>query len=157
MATRLIDGRAALDRPGVCESTGASAATVAYWHLHRATTGFPDIATTDSTGRQWWWADGIDAFHAAYRAGRAAAYTTPDRAGDPHELLTAPQVAQVLGYRNHRSLTRQLLNRADDITVLPSGRRRRRWYRATVWAYADDRAEHTSTGRPRSATVAPMP
>jgi len=148
MAIRVIDGRSAIDRDGVSAMTRASLATVAYWHLHRATTGFPDLAMVDQSGRQWWWQDEVQTFQTRYRAARASGLTSVDRSGDPDELLTAPQAARVLGYRSHRNLTRQLLDRADQIRVLPSGRLRRRWRRATVWAYADERPDHTSSGRP---------
>ncbi|MGH3716267.1 MAG: helix-turn-helix domain-containing protein [Micromonosporaceae bacterium] len=145
---RVRDGRTQLDRAGACDHSGAAASTVAYWYRHRTQTGFPDVADTDPDGRQWWWADGIAPFTATHHAARAAAYTPVDRSGDPDELLTAPQAARVLGYRDHRSLPANLRANPDDVTELPSGRLRRRWHRRTLWAYADNRAQHRSPGPP---------
>jgi hypothetical protein len=135
-----------LDRAGVCALTGASAATVDYWYLHRDRTGFPDRADTD--GRYWWWRIDIETFQIAHRAHRATSFTPVNRTGDPGDLLTAPQAARVLGYKDHRSLPPTLLNCPDDVIELPSGRLRRRWYRRTVWTFADTRPDRHSTGRP---------
>jgi hypothetical protein len=148
MGRRTRRGRRQLDRPGIAERTGVSPATVDYWHLHRARTGFPLQADTDPTGRDWWWQNDIDAFHTAHLAARAATFTHLDRTGDPHDLLTAPQAAAILGYANHRSLPDELIQHPDKADELPSGRLRRRWYRRTVWAYADGRPLRHSTGRP---------
>jgi hypothetical protein len=151
MATRRIHRRAALDRNGIATHCGVSAATVRSWQAHRDTTGFPAPAHTAPDGRLWWWRTDIDAFHTAYRTARRATFTPVDRTGNPHELLTAPHAARILGYANHRSITAELRHRADRTTILPSGRIRRYWYRATLWDYADQRADHTSPGRPRRA------
>lgn len=148
MATRRIHHRPALDRNGIAAYLSVSAATVRHWHAHRDTTGFPAPAHTDPGGRLWWWRTDIDTFHTTHRAARHATVTPVDHTGDPHELLTAPQAARVLGYANHRSITAQLRHRADHTTTLPSGRIRRYWYRATVWDYADSRPDHISPGRP---------
>jgi hypothetical protein len=152
MARRSRQRRTQLDRPGIAEHLGVSTATVDFWHQHRATTGFPVPADTDPTGRRWWWNTDIDSFHTAYQAARAAAFTQVHRDGDPEDLLTAPQVARVLGYADHRSLTPTLREHPDHAEPLPAGGLRRFWYRRTVWAYADSRAERHSTGRPASTT-----
>lgn len=70
-------------------------------------------------------------------------------------LLTAPQVAAVLGYANHRSLTNELLQHPDHVEDLPSGRLRRFWYRQSIWDYADARPLHQSPGRPPGAPTRP--
>jgi hypothetical protein len=155
MGRRTRRGRHQLDRPGIAERTGVSPATVDYWHLHRAETGFPVQADTDSHGRDWWWQDDIDSFHTAHLAARAATFTHLDRTGDPHDLLTAPQAAKILGYANHRSLPDELTDHPDDADELPSGRLRRRWYRRTIWAYADGRPLRHSTGRPVGTGTGP--
>jgi hypothetical protein len=148
MGSRTRRGRRQLDRPGIARRTGVSAATVDYWHLHRDETGFPGKADTDPEGRDWWWQKDIEAFHTAHLEARAATFTEVDRTGNPRDLLTAPQAARVLGYKNHRSLPDELLHNPDQADELPSGRLRRRWYRRTVWAYADGRPLRHSTGRP---------
>lgn len=140
MASRIRHHRAQVDRRGVATHTGAAPATVDYWYLHRSRTGFPDKAETDTTGRRWWWLDDITTFYTVHLAARAAAYTTIDRNGDPDQLLTAPQAARVLGYKDHRSLTPALREHPDHTEPLPSGALRRYWHRRTLWAYADGRA-----------------
>jgi hypothetical protein len=153
MARRIRKRRSQLDRPGIAEHLGVSTATVERWHHHRASTGFPVPADTDPTGRDWWWQRDIDTFHAAYRAVRAATFSPVRRDGDPDELLTAPQVARVLGYADHRSLTPTLREHPDHTEALPAGGVRRFWYRRTVWAFADSRVERRSTGRPAGTTT----
>lgn len=153
MARRTRQRRIQLDRPGIAAHLGVSAATVDFWHLHRDTTGFPEPADTDPTGRDWWWQSDIDTFHTNYLAARAATFTPVRRDGDPDELLTAPEVARVLGYTDHRSLTPTLRNHPDYTEQLPAGALRRFWYRRTVWTYADTRALRHSTGRPAGTTT----
>lgn len=148
MGSRTRRGRRQLDRPGIAEWLAVSTATVDYWYQHRDETGFPDKAETDTDGRDWWWQSDIDVFYTAHLAARAARFTEVDRTGHPHDLLTPPQAARVLGYKNHRSLPDELLKHPDESQVLPSGRLRRRWYRQTVWDYADGRPLRHSTGRP---------
>jgi hypothetical protein len=154
VGSRTRHRRRQLDRAGIAAHTAASPATVDHWHLHRTRTGFPAKADTDPDGRDWWWQADIDAFHAAHLAARAATFTHVDRRGQPDDLLTAPQAAKVLGYKNHRSLPDELLHHPDQADELPSGRLRRRWHRRTVWAYADGRPLRHSTGRPTGTSTA---
>jgi|GEM_PF-2181184 len=155
MASRARRGRRQFDRAGIAAHTGASAATVERWYRHRAEIGFPDKADTDGDGRDWWWRHDIETFHAAHLAARAATFTRVDRRGAPDDLLTAPGAAKVLGHADHRSLPEALLEHPDQVEELPSGRLRRRWYRRTVWAYADSRAQRHSTGRPTGTGTGP--
>ena len=155
MTTRTRQRRRQLDRAGIAERTSVSAATVDHWHLQRGKTGFPAKADTDTDGRDWWWQADIDAFHTHHLAERAAKLTKIDRHGHPRDLLTAPQAAQVLGYKNHRSLPDELLHNPDQAEQLPSGRLRRYWYRRTVWNYADARPLRHSTGRPTGTGTGP--
>jgi hypothetical protein len=148
MGQRTQHGRQQLDRAGIAARTGAAPATVDYWYRQRAHTGFPAKADTGADGRNWWWLEDVDAFRIAHLAGREATFTRVDRRGQPNELITAPQAAKVLGYKDHRSLPRVLLDNPDRADELPSGRLRRRWYRRTVWAYADGRPLRHSTGHP---------
>ncbi|MGH3947524.1 MAG: hypothetical protein ACRDSE_00130 [Pseudonocardiaceae bacterium] len=155
MATRTRRGRRRLDRAGVATLTGVSTATVDHWYHHRASTGFPEVAHSDTDGRQWWWKSEVEAFHSVHLAARAATFTRVNRSGEPDDLLTAPQAAKVLGYKNHRSLPDLLLANPDDTQQLPSGRLRRHWYRRTLWDYADARPLRHSTGRPTGSGTGP--
>lgn len=148
MARRTRQRRIQVDRAGIQDLTGASFSTIAGWYRHRTRTGFPSWVATDGDGRQWFRLDEVAAFWSRYQADRAAAFTTVDRGGDPDDLLTAPQAARVLGYKDHRSLTPALVDRPDRAEQLPSGRQRRYYYRRTVWAHADSRPLRHSTGRP---------
>jgi predicted DNA-binding transcriptional regulator AlpA len=153
MGSRTRQRRRQLDRAGIAERTGMSTATVDRWYRHRTRTGFPDKADTGLDGRDWWWQADIDAFHTVHLAARASAFTRVDRSGDPRDLLTAPQAAQVLGYKNHRSLPDDLIDNPDHVEHLPSGRRRRYWHRRTVWTYVDGRPLRHSSGRPAGTTI----
>ena len=155
MGSRTRRGRRQLDRRGIAERLAVSPATVNHWHLRRHETGFPAKADTDADGRDWWWQKDIDTFHTAHLAARAASFTAVDRSGNPRDLLTAPQAARVLGYTNHRSLPDRLLHNPDHADQLPSGRLRRRWYRQTIWDYADGRPLRHSTGRPAGTGTGP--
>jgi hypothetical protein len=74
-----------------------------------------------------------------------------DRTGAPDDLLTSREAAAVLGYVRVVSLPKSLLALADEKVALPSGRVRRRWRRATLWAFADqqtaERGDVTSDQR----------
>lgn len=152
MARRTFNRRVAVDRDGVAAYTGAPRSTINHWHRRRARTGFPD-AFTDPTGGEWFWLDEITAFHAAHQAAKLAALTVIDRSGDPNELVGSGTAAKILRYNSYRNLPDGLLGQPDDIEILSDGRKRRYWYRRTVWAVADARTGRQSTGRtPGSAT-----
>ena len=153
MARHLFGNRMALDRAGVAAHTGAARSTVNHWHRHRHRTGFPE-AFTDEAGTEWFWADEVDAFVTAHRAAKLGVLTTADRSGDPHELVGSGEAAKILRYGSYRNLPDELRDQPDDIEILPDGRRRRRWYRRTVWAIADARTGRQSTGRTPGSTRA---
>ncbi|MGH3680096.1 MAG: hypothetical protein ACRDT2_07575, partial [Natronosporangium sp.] len=132
MPMRLRGGRALVDRAAVAAMTGTSASTVASWASRRTVTGFPLPAVVEGR-HQWYRHDQITTFWHAHQNRRASTYTRVDRRGHPDDLLSAPEAARVLGYRDHRSLTTVLRARPDVAERLPSGRLRRRWRRATVW------------------------
>lgn len=155
MGARMIKGRRALDRAGVAEYTGAAEPTVERWHLDRTTSGFPPVCDTSDDGRHWFWEKDITAFWTHHQAAKQAQLTPVDRSGDPDELVTAPEAAKILGYKSHRNLPPALTDHPDDTEDLPSGRQRRRWRRASVWAYADNRAADKGGGRPAGAGVHP--
>ena len=155
MAHRDIDGRAALDRAGVAARIGVAYSTVNHWYAHRDHFGFPDGVT--SQGVQWFFVDEIDVFHVAHQARKKAELTKVDRSGDPNELVTSGGAAKILGYASYRNLPDELLERADDMALTPTGRIRRRWYRRTVWALADTRTGRQSTGRTPGTTGPRLP
>ena len=155
LATRVIEGRAALDRAGVGAHTGAAYTTVNHWHRHRTRFGFPNGFTHD--GGEWFWLDDIEAFHSAHLAAKRAVLTKVDRRGNPDDLVGSGTAAKILGYGSYRNLPDTLLDRADRTEQLSDGRIRRYWYRRTVWAVADARTGRQSTGRTPGTTGARKP
>lgn len=155
MARRMIGGRKALDRAGVAAHTGAAYSTVNHWHRHRARFGFPE--SFRHNGRDWFWLDEIEAFHAAHQAAKRAELTKVDRRGNPEDLIGSGAAAKVLGYGSYRNLPDTLLDHPDHVEELSDGRIRRRWYRRTVWAVADARTGRQSTGRTPGTTGARKP
>ncbi|GAA0490856.1 hypothetical protein Ade02nite_23400 [Paractinoplanes deccanensis] len=145
VARRTFSDRVALDRDGVATQTGVARTTVINWIQQRARFGFPE-GFTDDSGREWFWADDIDAFHAAHQAAKLAELTEVDRGGDPNELVTSGEAARILGYSSYRNLPVELTGHPDHVEILSDGRRRRFWYRRTVWAHADARRGRQSTG-----------
>ncbi|MET8263130.1 hypothetical protein ABZU92_03950 [Micromonospora arida] len=151
----MIGGRKALDRAGVAAHTGAAYSTVNHWHRHRARFGFPE--SFRHNGRDWFWLDEIEAFHAAHQAAKRAELTKVDRRGNPEDLIGSGAAAKVLGYGSYRNLPDTLLDHPDHVEELSDGRIRRRWYRRTVWAVADARTGRQSTGRTPGTTGARKP
>jgi len=143
MATRIINGRTAVDRAGAAELTGSAVPTIDYWYRTRDKCGFPERVPGAGTGA-WWYAEDLQRFTAEHQAAKKATLTTVDRSGDPDELVDAPAVARILGYTDPRGLRNSsvwqpLLDHVADVELLPSGTQRRRWMRRTVWAIADAR------------------
>lgn len=153
MATRDIDGRQALDRTGISEHAGVALPTVDRWNALRPASGFPapiPDAVTGQPTRRWWWTDEVDRFLAARVASRRRRLTTVDRSGDPDDLLTAAQAARVLGYRSS-NLPDDFLSIVDELEVKTGTRPRRKWRRATVWAWADERGSRHGGGPSRGS------
>lgn len=148
VATRIINGRLAIDRAGVAER----------WHISLPTLDKrlaahpppPVIPEAAANRRQkwWWWADEIDPWMQAFEDRKRAALTDVDYTGDPGDLLTPKEAAAVLGYRSSDNLTPEFLDLADEVEDLPRRGKRRRWKRATVWAYAERRTGKGGTGGP---------
>lgn len=153
VARRTFGARVALDRAGVAAHTGASRSTVNHWHRHRDRFGFPDAFTHD--GGEWFRLDQIDAFHAAHQRLKLAVLTTVDRSGDPNELVGSGEAAKILRYGSYRNLPDELTDHPDAVELLSDGRRRRYWYRRTVWAHADARTGRQSTGRTPGTLTGP--
>lgn len=153
VTTRTIDGRPVLDRAGVAQRTGVAYTTVVHWHHHRTRFGFPDGVVVDGT--RWFFTDDIDAFHTAHQQAMLAGLTVVDRRGDPNELVTSGQVAEILDYGSYRNLPAKLYNTPDHTEDLSDGRVRKFWYRRTVWAHADARTGGRSTGRTPGSTTGP--
>jgi hypothetical protein len=153
VARRTIHGRVALDRTGVCAHTGAARSTVNHWHHHRRTTGFP--AGFTHQGGEWFWLDDIAAFHTAHLAAKLGELTRVDRGGDPDELVGSGEAARIMGYASYRNLPVELYGNPDDVEILADGRRRKYWYRRTVWAVADARTGRQSTGRTPGSSTGP--
>ncbi|WP_155945641.1 hypothetical protein [Micromonospora sp. CNB394] len=153
MPTRDAHGSAHVGRTQAAAMLGISVSHLDRLYSERATNGFPDRVN----GTEWR-ADDIAAFQLPRDKARRAASDAVDRTGDPDELVPTATVARILGYRSVDSLQGRnriwplLLERVDDESLTPTGRKRRRWKRRTVWEIADSRtgkgASHT--GRPRA-------
>ena len=141
-----INGRPVIDRAGIAKFTGAALSTVDKWYRNRQRYRFPSRA--DGVHGAWWYLDDIEKFWDHYQQAHQAELDRVNRAGDPNELIGAPQAARILGYNTTSDLPTALLNLADDITTLPSGRLRRKWRRRTLWSWADHHVGHRRTGRP---------
>lgn len=151
MTIRNIDGRPAIDRNGLAQRWGISLATLDLRIAHDQPPATVEEAITDRRQKWWWWLDEADDWMRGFDERKRAALTVVDRSGDPDELVTAPVAARVIGYASHRGLPPGLLNIADEVVELPSGRRRRYWKRRTLWAYADNRTGKGGTGAPRGS------
>src|SRR5438067_13471843 len=99
MGARMRQRRRQLDRAGIAERTGVSPATVDYWHLQRAKTGFPANADTDTDGRDWRWQADTAALYTHHLAERSAQPTKVDRTRHPRDPHTAPPAPTALGSR----------------------------------------------------------
>lgn len=151
VTTRTINGRVALDRAGVAEYTASAYTTVVHWHRHRDRFGFPEGFLHE--GKRWFYADDIDTFHTAHLEAKRAVLTKVDRRGDPRDLITSGMVARILGYRSYCNLPESLYDNPDHVETMSDGRKRRYWFRQSVWDHADARTGQQSPGRtPGSAT-----
>lgn len=152
MATRTINGRLAIDRAGVAERWHVSMPTLDMRLAnHKPPRAIPD-APTNRRQKLWWWVDEIDAWMQGFEDRKRAALTHVDRTGDPNDLLNSSEAARVLGYRGPGNLRPEFKNLADQVEQLPSGRKRRRWKRSTIWAYAERRSGRGGTGAPPGNT-----
>lgn len=162
MATRLINGRRAVDRAGAADAASVSVPQVDKLYRERARTRFPERIP----GTTCWYEDDILAWKPVHQESRTAALTTVDRSGDPDELVIAAEIARILGYRDRTSLSNSSvwprlleLNKPEDNQILPSGRPRRRWPRRVVWQVGDARTGKSGpqsgrpVGTPRSGPV----
>jgi hypothetical protein len=141
-----INGRTLIDRAGITHLTGAALSTVDKWYRNRQHYRFP--SRTDSIHGAWWYLGDVQQFWNHYQQAHKAALDRVDRTGNPDELISAPHAARILGYNTPADLPPALLNLADDITPLPSGRLRRKWQRRTLWSWAEHHVGHRRTGRP---------
>ncbi|WP_157747101.1 hypothetical protein [Micromonospora echinofusca] len=153
MPTRDAHGSSHVGRTQAAAMLGISVSHLDRLYGERATNGFPE--RVDGTR---WLADDIAAFQLPRDKARRAASVAVDRSGDPDELVNTTTVARMLGYQSVDSLQGRnriwplLLERVDDESLTPTGRKRRRWKRRTVWEIADSRTGQGAphTGRPRA-------
>lgn len=139
MTIRSIGGRQAIDRTGLAQRWSVSLATLDLRIAQDQPPAPISEASDDRRRRWWWWVDEADRWMQKFEDRKQAALSSVDRTGDPDELLTAPVAARVIGYASHRNLPADLLDRADEVSELPSGRKRRRWRRRTLWEFAAQR------------------
>ncbi|MFD6563077.1 hypothetical protein [Micromonospora profundi] len=153
MPTRNPENSNRVGRVEAAAMLGISLSHLDKLYGERATNGFPE--RVDGTK---WLAESIASYQLPRVRARRAASAAVDRSGDPDELVNSATVARMLGYRSADSLQGQnriwplLLERVDDESLTPTGRKRRRWKRRTVWDIADSRTGQGAphTGRPRA-------
>ena len=150
MAQYTINNRMAVDRAGAAELADIAVSNVDLLYRNRATSGFPERVP----GTTYWYADDIRAFRSELARRKQDALTKVSRHGDPEELITPPEIARVVGYRNVTALRnspiyQQLMEIEHVQTQLGGGRVRREWPRKTVWEVADRRVgKGSGAGRP---------
>lgn len=151
---RDVKGRTAVTRKemAAAEITGAGESTLRAFYADRADSGHPESAF--SVGRTlYWWKDEVIKWWAGRQAEQAEKKPEPiERIGDPDELLTADQVAELLGRSQGRSIiaaaARGAFPAPADYTSgegEKGGKARPRWKRSTVWDRADSRPFDATT------------
>ncbi|WP_434740742.1 hypothetical protein [Micromonospora sp. SH-82] len=156
MSTGTHHGRPLVSRAEAAELLGISVSHLDRLYRDRYLNGFPDRADDDRS----WFADDIRAYVLPRDQAWNSTDAKVDRTGDPDELVDATTIARMLGYRSRASLTGQnrmwslLLHRVDDESLTPTGRKRRRWKRSTVWELAGSR---TGKGAPHTGRPAGTP
>lgn len=184
MNVRDIDGQPATDRRGAAEYLHRSPQTIALLAARRNDTGFPQPVHVDTTGRrartrsdgtiqgrEWYALADLDTFRASYitpveAAGQARVRGDGHCPGDPDDLLTADQIAELLRIApsTYRSWIRDsqpdwdagfpaYLPPPDD--VQPRGRGvTRRWKRSTISVFLSTRqGTAPARGRPTGPTA----
>ncbi|WP_156313059.1 hypothetical protein [Micromonospora sp. HK10] len=153
MSTRSPHGRDVVNRIEAAAMLGISVSHLDRLYRERDSNGFPERA---ADGRTWHRQDIADYELPREQATRSARDSV-DRSGDPDELVDTATAARILGYRDRSALAGnnpvwlRLQQQVDDESLTPSGRKRRRWKRRTVWAIAENRIGKggaTRTGRP---------
>jgi predicted DNA-binding transcriptional regulator AlpA len=147
---RVVSGRTAVTRKEMtaADITGAGESTLRALYTDRDNSGHP--ASAFSIGRAiYWWQDEILAWWAGRQAELAKTKPAPiERIGDPNDLLTADEIAELLGRTQGRSIiaaaNRGAFPKPDPADYTSGegqkgGKARPRWKRSVVWEHADSR------------------
>ncbi|MFC8953751.1 helix-turn-helix transcriptional regulator [Streptomyces sp. NPDC057101] len=156
-----------IDAAQIVEEFGGSRSRLSEWVRDRETTAFPAVHHTE--GRKQYWEKSAVAGWFAERSTRpAASIEAIARAGDADDLLSASDVAALLGYKNATTVHAYLKERPgyfpepDHTGKLPGaparpGRPNTTWWRrSTVTAWVASRPGKGNT-RPKTATPRSSP
>jgi hypothetical protein len=145
-----INGRPVIGRADMLKR-GIGRSTLDAKYADRANSGHPEKA--GRIGRtDYWYEDEWSAWYSSYQQAKRDSHTTIDRTGDPDEPIDANEAARVMRYASSRVIFSNLSHgqfvEPDAPPVqLPNGKASPRWYRRTVWNFADTRP---GKGSPRA-------
>lgn len=142
---KTVEGRNAVTRKEIAKLIGYTEAGARALYGKRGENGHPEPAF--SLGRTiYWWQDEVAEWWAHHQ--EATRPEPIERVGNPNELLTAQQAADLLGYSNPRTILAMVARGqsfpAPDAHLSGAGQKsgqdRPQWKRRTIWDYADGRS-----------------
>ncbi|NUH42861.1 hypothetical protein HUF15_40270 [Streptomyces samsunensis] len=148
----------------IIKEFGTSAPRISEWHRNRDSTGFPAVHRVEGR-RQYWLRDDVAAWFAQRE--KAANEARPELpTGDPNDLLTAAEVAKLLGFSSAATIYKYL---RDDPGYFPQpdhngtldtagskSTAKKHWRRGTVTSWAKKRpGKGRATGTRRPAEPLP--
>lgn len=141
-------GRSLITRAELSRLCGLSSGALGSLYSQRANNGHPPAVETDPV-RGTLYFDEEQALRWHYTRRRVNPPRRPrhlDLSGDPDDLITMTEAARILGYhgpatiRSYRARFAGYFPPPDHIHRTPSGRERKTWRRASIWAFGNRRA-----------------
>jgi hypothetical protein len=138
------DGRTLVNRAELARMIGVGEQHLASLYAQRARTGHPEAVLREGRSLYFDEADCRE-WHHRYTAAKLATLTEVDRSGDPDELVDLDEATRALGYANKRVITSF---RARNVGYFPppDATHPDRWYRRTLWGFADRRSRPGRAG-----------
>jgi predicted DNA-binding transcriptional regulator AlpA len=138
------DGHTLITRAELARITGVSEQHLAGLYSQRAESGHPEAVHREG---QFLYFDEAECreWHDRYTAAKLATLTEVDRSGDADELVGIREAARVLGYARKQSIESY---RSRNIGYFPDpdATEPNRWFRRTLWAFADRRSRPGRAG-----------